>query len=132
MPGTIKLKTGELSPELLSLLLNQIGLELTLVDDEDRYVYFTDVANPIFERTADIIGTHILDCHSEATHAGIMEMIRQFRDGEKDSEWNWSDSNRRRNRWVRATYRAIRDEAGTYKGCVEIIEDLTEAMETRE
>lgn len=120
----VSLKTGALSEEQVALLLNQIGLEVTFIDEEDRYRFFTDVPNPIFDRGAEIIGTHVLDCHPEATHEGIMTMLEEFRTGAKETESHWSKSKAKEGRRVLVTYRAIRGVNGEYRGCVEIVQDI--------
>lgn len=122
----VALNRGTLTGEQIALLINQLGLELTFIDEQDICRFWTDVPDPIFERTGEILGTHVLDCHPEHTHDKIMTLLNDFRTGRKDHESHWSTSKARENRRVLVTYRAIRNESGEYKGCVEIVQDLEE------
>jgi DUF438 domain-containing protein len=120
----IRLNSGTLTHEQMSLLINQLGLELTYVDKDDICRFWTDVPNPIFLRTQEILGTHVLECHPEAVHDKIMNMLDEFRSGTRDTDSHWSSADSREGRRVLVTYRAIRSESGEYNGCVEIVQDL--------
>lgn len=112
---------GSLAPEVLALLPQGEDVELTFVDDEDIYRYFTRLPRVIFERTPDILGTDVLSCHPLHSHNAVRRVLRDLRSGRRDEI---SKVDRKEGERIEVRYIAVRDPAGTYLGCVEAVRRL--------
>ena len=71
---------------------------------------------------ARFIGRDVRDCHPENTLECLEEILRQFKDGTKDVAEGWEQ---RGARFKYTRYAAVRDDAGAYKGILEVNQDIT-------
>lgn len=118
--------TGELSLEQLNLLLGHLPVDLTLVDENNKVQYFSKPKERFFPRSAASIGRDVSQCHPPQSVDKVLEIVEAFRRGEKDMARFWL---RLRGRMVMIQYFALRDIEGTYKGVLEVSQDITEIKE---
>ncbi len=118
--------TGELSLEQLNLLLSHLPVDLTLVDENNKVQYFSKPKERFFPRSAASIGRDVSQCHPPQSVDKVLEIVEAFRRGEKDMARFWL---RLRGRMVMIQYFALRDIDGTYKGVLEVSQDITEIKE---
>ncbi|MDP2916275.1 MAG: DUF438 domain-containing protein [Candidatus Aminicenantes bacterium] len=129
MPGTsgadqvLKLDTGALTPELINLVLKHLPLDISFVDENDEVRYFSDSAERIFSRSPAVIGRKVQNCHPPASFHIVETILKAFKAGTKDAAEFWITS---RGRFLHIRYFAVRDKNGTYKGCLEASQDVTE------
>jgi DUF438 domain-containing protein len=123
-PGDpVVLSTGGATARQLDLMLRTLPCDLTLVDDEDRILYYSDGPHRAFSRTPAIIGRPLAHCHPPATEALLETMIGELRRGERDAI---ESVMRREDRWYHVRYLAMREPDGRYAGCLEMAQDITE------
>ncbi|NTU77612.1 MAG: DUF438 domain-containing protein, partial [Alphaproteobacteria bacterium] len=119
--GTIQLPTGVLSVPELSRLLDTLPIDITFVGADDTVRYFSQGSERVFPRTKAIIGRNVKNCHPPASVHIVEGIISDFKSGKKDHEDFWI---RLGDKFVYIRYFAVRDEAGTYLGVLEVTQDI--------
>jgi PAS domain S-box-containing protein len=121
--GTIDLLTGNPTVRQLLWIFNNLPVDLTLVDEQDRVVYFNTPPHRIFPRTKSVVGRTVQNCHPPRSVHIVQQILDAFRAGTKrEADFRIFVGGRH----VRISYMAIHDEDGTYAGTLEISQDITE------
>lgn len=118
----VPLKTGALSPEQLSLMLTTLPFDIAFVDETDSVLFYSETKDRIFRRTPAVIGRKVQKCHPPASVDKVVRIIEDFRSGKRDMAEFWIQMN---GKFIYISYFAIRDEQGTYRGTIEVTQDLT-------
>jgi len=123
----LHLDTGSLTPEMVNLLFSHLPIELSFVDDEDAVRFFTQTGERIFPRSPAVIGRKVQRCHPPDSVDKVEEILRDFRDGTRDVAEFWIEIGGADDepRFVHIRYFAVRDDAGTYRGTLEVVQDVT-------
>ncbi len=121
--GTIDLGTGSLTPAQLVLMLNELPVDITFVDEHDEVRYFSGARHRIFPRSKAIIGRKVQNCHPPESVHIVNEIVEAFRNGTKSHADFWI---KMKGRFIHIRYFALRDEQGCYKGTIEVSQDATE------
>jgi PAS domain S-box-containing protein len=119
----VDLDTGLLTPEQLRLLLDNLPVDITFVDENDEVRYFSGAKHRIFARSKAIIGRTVQNCHPKESVHIVNAIVEAFKAGEKDHADFWIPI---RDRFIHIHYFALRDANGTYKGTIEVSQDVTE------
>jgi DUF438 domain-containing protein len=123
---TIELPSGRLTPDQLTAMLNTLPTDLTFIDEADVVQYYSEGKHQVFKRTRTIIGRDVYLCHPPHLIPVIRELIRSFKNGERDSK---IVAVRRGGRLDLVRYYAVRDDHGKYIGTVEVTEEISEIIE---
>lgn len=121
MTETITTSAGDLTLPQWRCLLETLPGEFTFIDENDRIAFYTQKPEPLFERTEDLLGTDIRDCHTTSLLL-LEEMLDTFRKGHADQASVWKQETS--GRFLLTTYFAVRDPDGTYRGTLEEVRDL--------
>jgi len=123
----LHLDTGSLTPEMVNLLFNHLPIEISFVDDEDAVRFFTQTGERIFPRSPAVIGRKVQRCHPPDSVDKVEEIVEDFRDGKRDVAefWIQMGGGDGEPRFIHIRYFAVRDDAGTYRGTVEVVQDVT-------
>ena len=119
----ISLPTGKLRLKELMSVLNTLPVDITFVDNEDKVRYFSDSKERIFLRTKSVIGIKVQNCHPPQSLETVEKILDSFKEGKRDTVDFWINVE---GKFVYIRYFAIRDEAGSYLGTLEVSQDLTE------
>lgn len=119
----INLDTGYLSRDQINLMLTHLPVDLTLVDENDRVVYYSQGRERIFPRSPGIIGREAQRCHPPKSVHIVNRILDELKAGGKDVAEFWIQVG---GRFVYIRYFALRSPDGTYKGCLEVSQDITE------
>ena len=119
----ISLDTGYISRDLINLMLTHLPVDLTLVDEADRVAYYSQGKERIFPRSPGIIGRKVQNCHPPKSVHVVNKILEAFRAGRKDVAAFWIPMG---SKFIHIRYFALRDSNGTYKGCLEVSQDVTE------
>jgi DUF438 domain-containing protein len=114
--------SGHLTPRQLQAILNTLPLDLTFVDADDRVAFFSEGRDRIFARNRAIVGRRVQDCHPPASMHIVQRVVDDLRSGVRDAAEFWIEL---QGRFVHIRYFAVRDEGGTYLGCLEMTQDVT-------
>jgi DUF438 domain-containing protein len=121
--GKINLGTGFLSSEQVIMLLNNLPVDITFIDENDEVLYFSGAKDRIFPRSKAIIGRKVQNCHPPESVHIVNEIITAFRNGQNDHADFWIQM---KSRFINIRYFALRNEQGLYKGTIEVSQDVTE------
>ncbi|KLU65534.1 hemerythrin HHE cation binding domain protein [Desulfosporosinus acididurans] len=113
--------TGGLSLEQVSLIFNHLPVDITFVDEFDIVRYFSFGKERIFQRSKAIIGRNVKDCHPPDSVHIVNKIVQDFKSGQRDTAEFWLHMN---DMYVYIQYFAIRDEKGTYRGTMEVTQDI--------
>jgi PAS domain S-box-containing protein len=118
----VDLKSGLLNPEQITMLLNNLPVDITFVDENDQVVYFSSGTHRIFPRSKAIIGRKVQNCHPPDSVHIVNEIVDSFRKGIKNEAEFWIN---RKGRFIHIRYFALRNEQQEYKGVIEVSQDVT-------
>jgi DUF438 domain-containing protein len=121
--GLLNLSTGALSLEMVDLLLRHLPLDLSFVDENDVVRYYSESKERIFPRTPAAIGRTVQNCHPPKSVDTVNRILESFRAGKKDVAEFWIHMGPR---FIHIRYFAVRDNAGKYRGCLEVTQDIGE------
>jgi len=119
--GFIPLKTGALSADQIDLMLTNLPVDITFVDENDEVRYFSQGKERIFTRTAAIIGRKVQNCHPPQSVHVVQKILEDFKAGVRDVAEFWIQMG---TAFVHIRYFALRDDAGKYKGVIEVSQNV--------
>jgi len=108
---------GELPQKTIADILKALPMGITFVDENDIIRYYSDYR--IFDRTPEILGTTVQNCHSQASRAEVDRVMAELKSGAEDVSGFSAEKNGRK---VRGLYIAVKDEQGRYAGMLETAE----------
>jgi uncharacterized protein len=124
----VPLQVGSLTPEQITLLLTHLPVDVTFVDEGNDVRYYSGGQHRIFERTPDIIGRNVLNCHHPDSVRFVMRILEDFRNGVRDTAEFWIQTrpDDQGGRFIHIRYFAVRDAQGKFYGTLEITQDVTD------
>jgi hypothetical protein len=121
--GFINLGTGMLSATQIELMINHLPVDITFIDENDEVRYFSGAKHRIFPRAKAIIGRKVQNCHPPESVHVVNEIVEAFRNGSRDHADFWIEM---KGQFIHIRYFAMRDEAGNYKGTIEVSQEVSE------
>ena len=118
----VRLPSGHLTLRQLVAMLDTLPVDLTFVDADDRVAFFSEGRDRVFERNRAIIGRRVQDCHPPSSIHIVQGVIDELRSGKREVAEFWLELG---GKFVHIRYFAVRDESGTYLGCLEVTQDVT-------
>ncbi|BCY19214.1 MAG: DUF438 domain-containing protein [Chloroflexi bacterium] len=115
------LETGALSIEQINLMLTNLPVDVTFVDENDEVRFFSQTRERIFERQATIIGRKVQLCHPPSSMDKVQKILDDFRTGKRDVAEFWIQM---MGKFVHIRYFALRDRHGKYRGTIEVSQDV--------
>jgi uncharacterized protein len=124
----IPLQTGALTPDQIALMLTHLPVDISFVDEGNDVRFYSGGKNRIFERTPDVIGRNVLNCHHPDSVQLVMRLLEDFRNGVRDSAefWIQMKSDAPEPRLIHIRYFAVRDSGGQFQGTIEVVQDVTD------
>jgi DUF438 domain-containing protein len=120
-PLVLPLVTGGLTVEQLNLMLTALPFDVSFVDENDRVRFYSE-GERVFPRSPGAIGREVRNCHPPASVDKVEQILAAFKAGEKDVAEFWIEMGPR---FIHIRYFAMRDADGTYRGCLEVVQDAT-------
>jgi len=121
--GVIDLGTGSPSIQQLIRIFNNLPVDLTLIDADDKVVFFSTPAHRIFPRTRAIIGRKVHNCHPPKSVAIVEKILAEFREKRRSSaDFRITMGNK----YILIQYFALYSDQGEYEGTLEVSQDITE------
>jgi len=119
----LNLSTGRVSKELLDIALKTMPVDISIVDENDRVLYYSDSPHRLFPRSPAAIGRTVQNCHPQKSVDTVNKILASFKNKEKNKARFWIEMG---GRFILIEYHALYDDAGSYKGTLEVSQDLTE------
>ncbi len=120
--GKLAMATGLLDLAQVNLMLTNLPVDISFVDENDRVIYYSDCPERIFPRSPAVIGRAIQNCHPAESVANVNRILNAFRKGEQKSAEFWIDFG---GKFILIQYFALVDGNGGYRGCLEVSQDIT-------
>ena len=118
----LSLDTGALSPEQINLMLTHLPLDISFVDENDEVRYYSG-GERHFPRSPAVIGRKVQNCHPPGSVHIVERILNEFKAGKKNTAEFWIQLH---GKFLHIRYFALRDADGTYRGCLEAGQDITE------
>lgn len=118
----LALDTGVLSAEQVNLLLTNLPVDISFVDENDTVVFYSATRKRIFPRTPGVIGRKVQNCHPPKSLDVVTQILAAFRDGSRDVAEFWIEMS---GKFIHVRYFAMRDGGGKYRGSLEVSQDVT-------
>ncbi len=119
----IDLKTGVLSAKQIILMMNNLPVDITFIDENDEVRYFSNPKERIFTRSFAIVGRKVQNCHPPDSVDVVNKIIDSFKNGEKDLAKFWIQI---KDKFILIQYFALRDENNNYKGVIEVSQNVSD------
>jgi hypothetical protein len=118
---------GELPEKIMDAFLEAMPLDISVLDANDKVVGYNKHESRIFKRPKSVIGKDVRNCHPQKSLDKVEQIISDFKSGERDKARFWIDLTiEDKKKKVLIEYYALRDEDGTYLGCLEASQDITD------
>jgi DUF438 domain-containing protein len=121
--GEIPLDVGALLPRQINLMLKNLPIDVTYVDENDRVRYYSQGRERIFPRSPAVIGRAVQNCHPPNSVHVVEKILESFKRKEKDTAEFWLTLN---DRFIHIRYFALYNQEGAYRGVVEVSQDVTD------
>jgi hypothetical protein len=131
--ATLDFGTGQVDLQELKLILDNLPVEITFVDKNDRFVYFNKRRHQELAgtpRSRATLGSHVLDCHPPQIRGKVEEIIRKLKAGESRNESMWYTKGTGQKFFL--TYVPLFDENEEYVGLLEYVQNGSPFIETAE
>lgn len=112
-----------LSLERYLMILDNLPVDLTYVDEFNKVRYFNKPKDRFFPRSLAIIGRDVENCHPPDSVHVVLDIVESFRNGKKDSARFWINL---KGKILLIEYFAIRDKDGIYRGTLEVSQEISE------
>ncbi len=122
-PEEMPLDVGRLTLEQINLMLKTLPLDVTYVDENDRVCYYSQGTERIFPRSPAVIGRAVQNCHPPDSVHVVNKILDSFKRKEKDQAEFWLTL---KDRFIHIRYFAVYDQAGEYRGVLEVSQDVTD------
>jgi len=112
-----------LKPEIIEAILDALPVEMSFVDENDEVRYFNKDGDRIFPRPRGIVGRKVQQCHPQKSVHIVNKILADLKSKKRDVAAFWLDL---RGRKVYIRYFPVWDKKGTYVGCLEVTQDITD------
>ncbi len=117
---------GYLTPEQVNAIFRILPVDITYVNENDQVVFYNRGDERVFPRSAGIIGREVKFCHPPKSVDQVLRILEEFKAGRQNVAEFWIQF---KGQFVHIQYFAVRDEDGTYKGVIEMSQDVTHIRE---
>jgi len=126
LPFSIEDKThydeGYLTPEQVNSIFRILPVDITYVNEHDQVVFYNRGDDRVFPRSAGIIGREVKFCHPPKSVDQVLRILEEFKAGTQDLAEFWINF---KGQFIHIQYFAVRDSDGTYRGVIEMSQDVT-------
>ncbi len=118
----LNLDIGSLTLEQINIMLKNLPVDLTFVNEKDEVAYYSDAEDRIFPRSRGIIGRSVQKCHPPNSVHVVEDILQKFKSGEKNIAEFWIQLE---GNFILIRYFAMRDNNGKYVGTLEVSQEVS-------
>jgi DUF438 domain-containing protein len=124
----IPLQVGALTPEQITGIFTHLPVDVTFVDEGNDVQFYSGGKNRVFERSPDIIGRNVLNCHAPESVQIVFKILEDFRAGTRNTAEFWIQTKPLgpESKFIHIRYYAVRDAQGKFLGTLEVTQNATE------
>ncbi len=115
---------GYLTPEQVNSIFRILPVDITYVNENDHVVFYNRGDDRVFPRSAGIIGREVKFCHPPKSVDQVLKILEEFKAGRQDLAEFWINF---KGKFIHIQYFPVRDPDGTYRGVIEMSQDVTRA-----
>ncbi len=124
----IRFATGSLPRETLEAIFATLPVELTFVDKDDTFRFFSHTQGAIFVRSTATLGTRVQNCHPQKSLHLVNKILEEFKNGSRDVAEFWIPY---KGKLIYIRYFAVRNSTGEYLGSLEVTQDITDIQKIK-
>ena len=124
--GSLNLDTGQLTADQVNLIFTHLPVDISFVNENDEVAYYSATPDRIFPRSPGVIGRKVQNCHPPKSVDMVEKILSSFKNGSKNEAEFWIQMG---GKFIYIRYFAVRDGQGTYRGCLEVSQDVTHIRE---
>ena len=113
---------GYLTPAQVNSIFRILPVDITYVNENDQVVFYNRGDDRVFPRSAGIIGREVKFCHPPKSVDQVLRILEEFKAGKQDVAEFWIQF---KGKFIHIQYFAVRDEDKTYRGVIEMSQDVT-------
>ncbi|HKL86238.1 MAG TPA: DUF438 domain-containing protein [Treponemataceae bacterium] len=119
--GDVHLATGVLTVEQLDLMLKNLPIDVSFIDENDIVRYYNDVEGRIFPRSPGVIGRTVQNCHPPSSVSVVQTIIDDFKSRKKTEAEFWIQM---KGKFVLIKYFPL-FSGNTFKGIIEVSQEVS-------
>ncbi len=117
----VNLSTGRLTAEQINLMLTNLPVDITYVDENDKVRYFSQGKERLFPRSPGIIGRSVQNCHPPKSVHIVQKIVDDFKTGKRDVAEFWIQMG---GKFIHIRYFPL-FEGDLYKGVLEVSQEIS-------
>lgn len=124
--AVINFATGPIKASTLDIIIKLLPFEMGFCDADDIFRWYSNNPDRVHKRRTAAIGRKVLELHPKRAHH-VEKLLNDFRTGERDDwEFWFPKSSKDENAGqIYQKFMAVRDEDGTYLGCMDVTIDMS-------
>lgn len=119
----IKLSQGMMTAGQIDLMLKNLPVDITFVDENDKVCYYSDTKERLFPRSPAIIGREVQNCHPHKSVHIVNDIVNKFKEKKKEVAEFWIKLG---GKFVYIRYFPVYNAEGEYKGVIEVSQEITD------
>jgi PAS domain S-box-containing protein len=120
---------GTISEKLTDVIFETLPLEISILDHDDKVLAWNKHETRVFKRPKGVVGRDVRNCHPQKSLSKVERILHEMKQGTRDKATFWIDlplDETKKKHKIMIQYLALRDSEGTYLGCLEATQDITE------
>lgn len=119
---------GSLEDKHLQAVLETMPIEISVLDKNDKVLAWNKHESRVFKRPKSVVGRDVRNCHPEKSLSKVEQIINEMKEGTREKARFWIDMRLAdgKQHKIMIEYYALRDKDGSYLGCLEASQDVTE------
>jgi len=119
---------GSVNEKILDIILETMPLEISILDKDDKVLAWNKHETRVFKRPESVVGRDVRNCHPKKSLSKVEQILKEMKAGSREKARFWIDMNLDdgKNHKIMIEYYALRDEKGSYVGCLEASQDVTD------
>jgi hypothetical protein len=118
---------GTLSEEMVEVIFETLPIEFSVLDKNDTVLAWNKHQTRIFKRPEVVVGRNVRKCHPQKSLHKVEQILTEMKEGKRDKARFWINLTRdEKEEKVLIEYYALRSAEGTYLGCLEASQAITE------
>jgi uncharacterized protein len=118
---------GKLDEKHLQAVLETIPIEFSVLDQDDKVLAWNKHKSRVFKRPEAVVGRDVRNCHPKQSLSKVEQILSEMKQGSREKARFWidlklDDGNLHK---IMIEYHALRDKTGSYLGCLEASQDIT-------
>ena len=123
---------GKLPQDILESVFETLPVEFSVLDAEDNVLAWNKHETRIFKRPKNVVGRNVRDCHPNQSLDKVEKILYEMKSGTRDKARFWIDlsvGSIEVQQKILIEYYALRDSEGTYLGCMEVSQNISEIQQ---